>query len=75
MNRRWWTVGGLAVAVTVVLELLLPAEGHATFWWHKLPGFDLLYGFLGGIGLIVTAKWLGHAWLQRPEHYYEDEEL
>jgi hypothetical protein len=57
----------------VILDMALRHHGHPVFWWHVLPAFDLVFGVAGGLGLILAAKWLGHAWLERPEDYYGDD--
>jgi hypothetical protein len=61
------------VVLLAILDTVFRHEGHAVFWWHHIPGFDFLYGVTGCLGLIMAAKWLGHAWLERPEDYYENE--
>jgi hypothetical protein len=55
----------------VALDIALRHYAHPEFWWHTVPGFDLVYGFLGCAGLIYFSKWLGHAFLARSEDYYE----
>ena len=72
--KRWWRWGAaVAVAVSVVVELRLP-RGHGSFSWVSLPGFDLLYGFIGCVALVLASKALGAVWLQREEDYYRDDE-
>lgn len=73
--KRPWRIGiGLTVALTAILELLYRHHGHAVFWWHRMPVFDFLYGLVGCMGLIWLSKGLGHAWLQRDEAYYGDDQ-
>lgn len=40
---------------------------------HYFPGYAASIGFFGCIAIIVVSKWLGHAFLQRPENYYPDD--
>ena len=68
-GRLWSAVAGLAL---VGLELTPLHEPHAHEWWHHLPGFDLVYGVVGCVLIIVISKKLGSAWLQRPESFYGD---
>jgi hypothetical protein len=70
MKRPWLIVAGGVVALTVIMEIVYRQHGHAVFWWQSLPVFDLVYGLAGCVGLVLVAKWLGHAWLQRDENYY-----
>ena len=67
--------GVLCVVVAVVLfvvELMPVHESHGHHWWHVLPGFDLLYGFVGCVAIVLISKAVGSRWLERPETYYED---
>ena len=61
-----------ASAGTAALDLL--AHPHGESWWHQVPGFDLVYGFLGCVAIVIVSKALGKAWLQRRERYYEGPE-
>jgi hypothetical protein len=64
---------GVCLAASIAVDLVFRHHGHAVFWWHAMPAFDLLFGLVGCLGLIVAAKWLGHTWLERPEDYYRDD--
>ena len=72
MNRTWRLTAAL-VAVSAVLDVALRHFAHPEFWWHSMPAFDLLYGFIGCAALILFSKWLGHRFLMRDERYYEQE--
>ena len=56
----------LVGALSVLLEVFLRHEGHGP-WWHVLPGFDLAFGIIGCVVLVLVAKAIGQTWLQRPE--------
>jgi hypothetical protein len=73
MTRRWTVVTGIMMAITVLLEIVFRPHGHVLFWWHRAPAVDLLFGGAGCVGIILVAKWLGHAWLERHEEYYEND--
>jgi hypothetical protein len=68
---RSWTATGAAAALAVAGEIAWPDPAHALHWWQVLPGFDLVYGLLGCLAIIVLSKALGKAWLQRPGDYYD----
>ncbi len=72
MTRSGFLWTGVAAAVLVIVELMPVHESHGHHWWHLLPGFDLLYGFVGCVAIILISKAIGAAWLERPETYYED---
>lgn len=72
MKRFWFVILVLFATLVVLLDLIYRHHAHAAFWWHIVPVFDLVYGFIGCVGIIVVSKWLGHAWLQRDENFYED---
>ena len=61
---------GAAAAGVVALDLL--AHPHGETWWHHLMGFDLIYGYLGCVAIVIGSKALGKAGLQRRERFYED---
>ena len=47
------------------------AHPHGHNFWHTMPGFDILMGFVGGWALILFAKKLLGPLLQRDEDYYD----
>jgi hypothetical protein len=65
--KRVWTGVGLVAALSVGLEILYRHDTHPLYWWHRLPAFDLLFGFLGCVAIVVVSKALGKAGLRRPE--------
>ncbi len=72
--KRSWPIGiGVLGTLTIVLDFIYRHHAHTESWWHITPAFDLVYGFTGCVGIVLLAKWLGVAWLQRGEDYYEDE--
>ena len=69
--KRAWTVTAILVAVSVVVDIATLPFAHPEFWWHTVPGFDLLFGFLGCGAIVYGSKWLGHKFVMRDEDYYE----
>ena len=68
---RWVLLAAVAAAVSA-LDLL--AHPHGETWWHLVPGFDLVYGVVGCVVIVVGSKALGKIWVQRPERFYKDTE-
>jgi hypothetical protein len=67
---RWWIVAVVVSVVSLVAEIAARGSLHALFWWHLVPGFDLLYGLLGCVAIVLVSKAAGAWFLQRPEDYY-----
>jgi len=69
MKRIVWlaVTAGLAM---IFFELKGSHEVRAGWWW-KIPGFFIIFGFLGCLLLIILAKALGQAGLLQDEDYYE----
>lgn len=63
----------LLVLVLLVLGDLAVPRHHPHFLGDKVPGFWSVFGFLSCAIIIIGSKWLGHAWLFRPEDYYDKE--
>jgi hypothetical protein len=55
----------MAIVLALGLEVLWPHEAHGVFWWHHVPGFAIVYGFVGCLALMAGAQWLGRTWLER----------
>jgi len=63
----------IASVVSVVLEFVfVGGHGHAPFGIH-VPGFHLVYGFIGCAAIVLVSKALGEMFLQKPEDFYSDE--
>ena len=73
MTRRGLLWTGVAAAVLVIVELMPVHESHGHHWWHVFPGFDLLYGFVGCVFLVLAAKELRRV-VKRDEDYYESDD-
>ena len=69
----WLLVAAVLALVSVAAEVAWHDASHAYFWWHRVPGFDLVFGFAGCVAIVVASKALGAWWLQRREDYWEDE--
>lgn len=69
-KKKIYIIIAIVVAVSVVLEVLM-AHPHGHNFWHTMPGFDIIMGFVGGWALILFAKKLLGPLLQRDEDYYD----
>lgn len=69
----WWVAAAVATLVSVAAEIVWHGASHAYFWWHRLPGFDAMFGLAGCVAIVILSKALGAWWLQRPERYWEEE--
>lgn len=61
----------IAIIVAVLGDFLITARDHPVFWWHFMPAFDFLLGFVGCLLIIKGSKFLSKHWLQRREGYYD----
>ena len=66
MKHRTTSVVTLVLVALVVVEQFL---GHheTVFPWHSIPGFQALLGFGSCVLVVLGAKAIGHAFLQRPD--------
>jgi hypothetical protein len=76
VSRRNWLLFGAALALSLLAEFVLPitheGEDH---WWYHVPFFWAIFGFAGCVIIVLGSKWLGQTFLDRPEGYYDEEEL
>ena len=63
MTRLWLI--GMGIVLALGLDVLWHHEAHAVFWWHRVPAFAAVYGFVGCLALVAGAQWLGQTWLER----------
>lgn len=72
MKRSWFVIFSVALLLSIVVDLVLPAgKADKGFWWSHIRGFFALFGFLGCVAIVAVAKLIGHYWLQRKEDYYD----
>jgi len=62
-------IGVLVLLLSLIVEILF-VHPHAYFWWHEFIAFDAIFGFLGCLLLMGTAKGLGKVFLQQKENFY-----
>ena len=71
--KRVWIATAIVLVVSATLDFAIRSYAHPEFWWHTMPGFDLVYGFVGCGAIVFFSKWLGHRFLMRSEDYYEQD--
>jgi hypothetical protein len=77
-NRRWLDEPRNVTRIVYGLAVLCGLALVADFFYTKHPrfgvegwfGFYALYGFVGSVGLVLSAKWLRRV-LRRDEDHYE----
>jgi len=55
----------IVIGICVLVEVVWIHPHHVHFWWHKLLGFQALFGLAVGFGLVGLAKGLAVLGLQR----------
>lgn len=70
MKLIYWILPGLLTLGTLALQYFGPEHPYPHAW-DKIPLFYAAFGFVGCLVIIVIAKALGKALLQRPEYYYD----
>jgi hypothetical protein len=69
--KTWhWIALGLLTVISLVLEFTYLADYDA-HWWNQIPGFYIIWGFLGCVAIIYVSKWLGKLFIFRNEQYYD----
>lgn len=71
-RRRLLARVALGVMVLLVVADMLTPAHYTRFPWDGIGGFGALYGFVSCVLIIVVSKAFGHAFLERPEDYYDD---
>ena len=72
--RGFWMATAFILVITIGLEIVFSHLAHAEFPWHRFPSFDFVYGVVGCAVIVLVSKWLGQAFVQRDESYYERDE-
>ena len=67
--RLLWRVGAAVLALTVLLQAVIPIKGY--FGVDGWFGFGAAYGFLSCLAMVLVAKGLGYL-LKRREEYYRE---
>ena len=69
--KKVFVVVGLALVILDAVAFFLHWK-HVVFFWDYVPGFMSIFAYVSTIGIILFSKALGHAWLMKPEDYYDD---
>jgi predicted tellurium resistance membrane protein TerC len=69
--KRWhWIALTLLTILTLIAEFTI-VKHHGDHWWSHIPGFYILWGFIGCVAIIYLSKWFGKYLIQRDEDYYD----
>ena len=69
--KTWhWTALGLLTMISLLAEFTLLAD-YDSHWWDRIPGFYILWGFLGCLFLILISRLLAHYFFYKDELYYD----
>jgi len=69
--KTWhWVALGILTVISLLLEFTFLAD-YDSHWWNSIPGFYIIWGFLGCVAIIYVSKWLGKLFIFRPEQYYD----
>ena len=71
-SRRGWIFALVSGAIVLALPYLVPHKAVHHGWWDSIPGWWAIYGFVGCSVIIVVSKWLGYAFLQKDEDFYDE---
>ena len=67
-------IGSIGVlAILIVADLFIPRH-RPHFIGDIIPGFWAGFGFIACVLIVVVSKWLGTAFLFRPDTYYAADE-
>ncbi|HSN71356.1 MAG TPA: hypothetical protein VLT59_07595 [Steroidobacteraceae bacterium] len=66
--RRLWILAAIALAATVLAQLVFPVKGY--FGIDGWFAFGAVFGFVACVAMVLFAKVLGLV-IKRPEDYYD----
>ncbi len=67
MKTIHWILLGVLTVISFIAEL----TQEPRHWWEQIPGFYIIFGFVGCVVIIVVSKALGKLFLQKDEDYYD----
>ena len=71
MNGRRWVLLVIVAVISLAAGFSAPHDAAHDQWWNRVPAFFALFGLVGCLLIIVFAKALGKALLQKKEGYYD----
>lgn len=70
MNKINWIILGVITLISIIVELTMEVDPSHAHWWNSIPGFYIIFGFIGCVAIIVISKALGKIFIQKKEDYY-----
>ena len=71
MNGLYRTLLAIAAILSLLAGFWMSPDAAHDAWWNRIPAFFALFGFIGCIVIIFSAKFLGKVLLRRKEDYYD----
>ncbi len=69
---RKWVVFTISILVLLAAaDFLFVHKEHVVLSIEALPGFSAIYGLIATTLITVISKGIGHAFLMKPDDYYE----
>ena len=62
MGKKVYGIVLIGLGLTFLVDLFYPDHHHIVFPWHQVPGFDVFFGFVGCLALMIGSLALGD-WL------------
>jgi hypothetical protein len=70
--KRWhWIALAIITAASMVIEFFFIETKHG-HWWDIIPGFYMIFGFIGCAVIIFASKAYGKMLVQKEEKYYDE---
>lgn len=70
MKKIHWIILAVITVISLVVELTMEHDPSHSHWWNSIPGFYIIFGFIGCVAIIVISKALGKLFIQKKEDYY-----
>lgn len=68
--KKWhWIILGVLTVISLIVEFTMLAD-YDSHWWNQIPGFYIIWGFIGCAAVIYISKWLGSLFILSDEDYY-----
>ncbi|MFO7445896.1 MAG: hypothetical protein R6W90_05985 [Ignavibacteriaceae bacterium] len=71
--KKWQWISLVIITIaSLAVEFFFLGE-YEKHWWSAIPGFYIIFGFIGCTAIIFLSKAYGKMLVQRKEDYYQRE--